>query len=588
MLFGEIADYYSKLEATQSRIEMVGILKDMFSRMGGEEIAKMVYMTQGVLGPSFESLQVGIAEKLAEEAIAEAAGYEKKDVVAAFRKTGDLGTAAEELSEKKRNRLLSYSKLSGEHVFDTMMGIAKASGEGSKDAKIKGMVSLLSSASPLEARYIVRFALGTLRLGAGDATIMEALALMETGDRANKDKLERAYNVCGDLGRVARTLTEMGMAGIENFRAEVFSPVKPALAERLPTSEEIMERMGGRCAVESKYDGLRAQVHFSRKKGKVEIFSRNLERITEMFPDISEALFNEISADECIVEGEVIAYDEVAGTFRPFQETIQRKRKHDIDEKSRQIPVKLFLFDVLYLDGKECFGMPYKERRGLLEKMIRGGMVIEAADRIIASSPKELDSYFERSIESGLEGIVAKGIDSVYVAGARRFSWIKLKRSYKGELSDTVDLVIIGYYRGKGSRTEFGLGGLLCAVYNDATDMFESITKIGTGFTEHQMKDLWDRCRDISRKAKPARVLSQLEPDFWVDPKYVIEVRADEITRSPTHMCGRESGSDEGYALRFPRIVSEGIREDKSAEDATTTEEIVSMYSEQKRTKVKD
>ncbi len=587
MFFDEVSNYYEKLENTSSRLSMVDILSELMSHAKPEEIKNLIYFTQGVLAPPFEGMQIGIAEKFAETAMSTASGYSKGEVISSFRKSGDLGLSAEELIRKGKLRPLSRKHLEINHVFESMHKIANTSGEGSQDAKISILVELLTSSSPLEARYIIRFALGKLRLGAGDATILESLSKAYTGDRKAKAELENAYNICSDLGKVGQVLSEKGMKGIANLKVSLFEPIRPALAERLPTAEQILNKMNGRCAIESKYDGLRAQVHIDRKGAKVKIFSRNLEDLTEMFPDVAKAALAEVNAKDAILEGEAISYDEVTGEFRPFQETIQRKRKHGVEEKSHEIPIHLFAFDLMYLDGEDYLGKPYEERRKKLESIIKGDGLIRFSDRIIATTPKQIDKYFEDAVESGLEGIVAKDLGSVYVAGARKFSWIKLKRSYKGELSDTIDLVILGYYRGKGQRTEFGLGGLLGGVYNEKKDVFETISKIGTGFSEKQMQDLSDLLKKSKVAKKPARVDALIAPDFWVDPQYVITVRADEITRSPMHTCGKE-GDGPGYALRFPRLVSDGIREDKGKDDATTTNEILEMFGQQKKVKVAD
>ncbi len=585
MFFDEVSAYYEKLENTSSRLSMVDILSELLSKASPDEIKNLIYLTQGVLAPPFEGIQIGIAEKFAENAIAIASGHSKDEAIAIFRKTGDLGQTAEELIRKGRLRPLSKKHLEINHVFESMKKIASTSGAGSQDAKIGSLVELLASASPLEARYIIRFALGKLRLGAGDATILESLSKAYTGDRKSKAELENAYNICSDLGKVGYILSEKGMKGIAGLKVSIFEPIRPALAERMPTAEQILEKMGGRCAIESKYDGLRAQVHIDRKKGRVKIFSRNLEDLTGMFPDIAKAALAEVNAKEAIIEGEAISYDEVTGEFRPFQETIQRKRKHGVEEKSQEIPIHLFSFDLMYLDGEDYLGKPYEERRKKLESIINGDGFIRFSDKIIATTPKQIDKYFEDAVESGLEGIVAKDLLAPYIAGARKFSWIKLKRSYKGELSDTIDLVILGYYRGKGQRTEFGLGGLLGGVYNEKKDVFETISKIGTGFSEKQMQDLGNLLKKSKLPKKPARVEALIAPDFWVEPEYVITVRADEITRSPMHTCGK-NGDEPGYALRFPRLVSDGIREDKSSDDATTTKEIIEMFDQQKKIKV--
>jgi len=588
MLFEEVAKYYEKLEGVSSRLEMIDILTDLFKKAKKEELKKLIYMTQGILSPPFEGIETGMAEKLVESAIATATGFSKEDIDKDFKKTGDLGETAEGLIAKSKLKRLSSKKFELGEVFDTMYKIATTSGEGSQEAKIKMLAELLSASTPLEGRYIVRFSLGTLRLGVGDATILEALSKLVTGERKFKEQLENAYNICSDLGRVAETLAKEGIKGIENFKVQLFSPIRPALAERLPTAEEILEKMHGKCAVESKYDGLRAQVHVDKKAKKVEIFSRRLERLTPMFPEIAKAALEELDVESAIIEGEAIAYNEVTGEFHPFQETIQRKRKHGVTEMSQELPLHLFAFDLMYLNGEGYLEKPYHERRAMLEKIVKNKGTILLADRIIATSPKELERYFEEAIEKGLEGIVAKELDAKYIAGARKFSWIKMKRSYRGELSDTVDLVILGYYLGKGTRAEFKFGGLLCGVYNEKKDVFETVTKIGTGFSEEQMKELRNLLEKIKVKSKPARVISEIEPDFWVEPKYVVTVKADEITKSPTHTCGKGEGEgDTGYALRFPRIVGT-IRSDKSPEDATTTKEIIEMFKMQKKEKLEE
>jgi DNA ligase-1 len=589
MLFQTLAEYYEKLESISSRLEMIDILTLIFKDLEKDEVSKVIYITQGVLRPSYEGIEIGVAEKFAEKAISLSTGFSEKEVIVDFKKTGDLGIVADHFSSKTKFRPFEKRSLKIRDVYNTMRKIADSSGAGSQNVKIKLLSELLTSSTSIESRYIIRFALGTLRLGVGDATILEALSKSYAGDREFKSRLEDAYNICNDLGEVGETLAEKGKAGIENMHISLFKPIRPALAERLPTAEEIMEKMHGKCAVESKYDGLRAQLHMDKKSGKVEIFSRQLERLTAMFPDICKAALNEIPANKIILEGEVMAYDVIANSFLPFQETIQRRRKHNVNEKSIELPVYLFAFDIMYVDGENYLIKPYLERRKKLESLVNGKGLLHVSEQKIIDNPKDLEHYFDNAIGEGLEGIVAKDLNSKYIAGARKFSWIKLKRSYKGELSDTLDLAIVGYYLGKGFKAEFKFGGLLCAVYNDKKDVFETITRIGTGFTEQQLKEFKALLDKTKSKHKPARVISKIEPDFWVNPLYVIVVKADEITRSPMHTCGMEKledGSEVGYALRFPRIISDGIREDKKAENANTTKEIIEMYNMQKKTKL--
>jgi DNA ligase-1 len=585
LLFGRLAEYYEMLEGVSARLKMMEILSELFKEGGAGEVVETVYMTQGILLPPFEGLEFGVADKLMEEAIALSTGYTKEQVHAEYKKAGDLGLAAQKLKAATKLKQIAKSDYSVREIYEMMLKVARTSGQGSKEQKIRMLANMIASAEPLAAKYLVRFPLANLRMGVGDSTIMEALAIAFTGSRDAKAELERAYNICSDLGTIGKAVAEGGIGKVEAMKVTLFKPVRPALAERLPTAEEIIERLGGEVSVEQKYDGFRIQVH--KKGDQVRLYSRRLENTTEMFPDIVKAVLEEADCDNIIFEGEALAYNEATGEFLPFQETIQRKRKHGIAEAVTELPLHLFAFDVLYYNGKDCLALPYKERRALVEKVFGKGKAIGPTKRILTSKPKELEHFFEESIQGGLEGIMAKDLRAPYIAGARKFSWVKLKRSYKGELSDTVDLVIVGFYLGRGNRAEFGFGGLLCAVYNKKKDVFETVSRIGTGFTEAQMTELKNTLGKIKSKAKPARVDAVVEPDFWVQPKYIVTINADEITRSPMHTCGKDA-EGVGYALRFPRLYGEEtIRADKGPEETTTTDEIIEMFRQQKKVGVK-
>ncbi|MGD0728955.1 MAG: ATP-dependent DNA ligase [Candidatus Micrarchaeaceae archaeon] len=590
MLFSELADYYDKLEAISSRLKMIEVLGELFKKLNANEIEQTIYLTQGILLPPYEGLEFGVAEKLVEEAAAMATGYTKESIEKEYKKSGDLGITIQKVKSETKLKRIVARKYTIIEVYDKMRKIAETNGEGSKDKKVNMLADLIIASTGVEVKYIVRYPLGQLRTGVGDSTILEALSIMGTGDRQFKKALERAYNICCDLGMIGKTLAEKGPKAIEKMNITLFKPVRPALAERLTTAEAIIKRLNGKTSVEQKYDGFRVQIH--KDGSKVKLFSRKLENTTEMFPDLVKAVKDEVNAKNIIFEGEALAFNEATSEYMPFQETIQRKRKHNIAETAEKLPLHLFAFDVLYLNDKDMLSEPYEERRAVLEKLFNNGTLIKPTTRILTSSPKELEEFFEKSIENGLEGVIAKDLKAPYIAGSRKFSWIKLKRSYKGELSDTLDLVIVGYFLGRGSRAEFKFGGLLCASYNKKRDMFETISRIGTGFTEAQMQELNIKLSKIKLANRPARVDSIVKPDFWVDPRYVVTINADEITRSPMHTCGRskqENGIETGYALRFPRLVGpEAIRKDKDAEDATTTQEVIELFKLQKKVSVKE
>ncbi len=573
MKFRLLAEYFERLEATTKRLEMFDILAELFAKAGAEDIDKIVYLAQGQLTPPFLDVEMGISDKLLVRALSEASNRPTREVEGLYRETGDLGETAARL-------LRGAEDLTVGQVYDELMAVARTGGKGSVEAKMNLLSSLFRAVSSFEAKYIARFIVGRLRLGIGDPTVLEALALSE-GNRELRKGLERAYNLCSDLGLVARTLKSEGMKAVERFRIRVGYPVRMALCERLPSAEEIIRKMG-KVAVEAKYDGFRCQVH--KDGGKVEIFSRNLERTTPMFPEISEAA-RSLRAETAIFEGEALAFNEATGELFPFQVTMQRKRKYGIAAMAKEYPLRFFAFDLLLVDGEDLTERPYIERRKRLEKLIEGGEVIEPARTFVTDDPGEIHRHFEEFVETGLEGVVAKRLDGVYAAGSRNFNWIKLKRAYKGELTDTVDLCVVGYFRGRGARARFGLGGVLGAVYDPDTDTFKTVSKVGSGFTEEQFLKLREMLDEIALRRKHPRVDSVIEADVWVEPRYVVTVYADEITRSPLHTAGRDE-EGVGYALRFPRAV-EFLRADKSAEDANTVAEIIEMEEQQKKVKVR-
>ncbi|MFH1285714.1 MAG: ATP-dependent DNA ligase [Candidatus Micrarchaeota archaeon] len=580
MQFSLLADAYERIEETAGRLDMTAILAELFKSADSSNIDKIIYLTQGVVAPPFCGLEVGMGEKFVEQAIALTSGYSLAQVERDYKKSGDLGKTAENLLKTKKQTALFSESLTVEKVFNSFLKLARTGGEGSQEAKIRALSELLNSCSPKEARYLVRFPIGKLRLGVGDPTIIDALSVYSRGDKSMREELERAYNLCSDLGLIARTFFE-DESKLKSFKASPFHPIRPALAERLPSAEEIIAKLG-KCSVEHKYDGLRLQVH---KKGeKIEIYSRKLEKLTHMFPEIVASARSQIKANDAIFEGEALAYNEESGEYLPFQVTIQRRRKHGIKEAADEFPLMLFAFDLLYADEKDYTREAYSKRREALKKMIKKGTTLQLSNSILTDSASELDAYFNDAISKGLEGIIAKDLNAEYVTGARKFAWIKLKRSYKGELADTLDLVIIGYFLGKGQRAEFKFGGLLCAAYDEDEDIFRTTAKIGSGFSEEQMRELQGMLTKIKLKEKPKNVDSLITPDFWVEPKYVITVSADEITLSPTHTCGKKQ-TGIGYALRFPRMIGEP-RSDKKARDATTVSEIIKMHEMQRRTQL--
>ncbi len=593
MDYSLITEVYEKIESTTKRLEMTDYLVDLLKKSPYEIIDKVVYLTQGKIYPDFVGIELGMAEKLAMRAISLSYGIPVEKIEEHYQKSGDLGTTAEEFASKKKQKTLftfetESESLTVEKVYENFVKIAEATGEKSQDKKIQLLEELLQKAKPVEARYIVRTVQGKLRLGIADATILDALAVAFSESKENRSIIERAYNIYPDLGYIAKILVKDGIEKIKEIKVTPGIPVRAMLAERLPSLDEIIQKMGGRAAYEYKYDGLRIQAHITKNKSV--IFSRRLENLTSQFPDIIEALKQALGENEAIVDGEGVPINVETGELLPFQVVTHRRgRKYDVEKAIEEYPVVLFLFDIIYLNGEDLTTKTYPERREILEKTVKESEKVRFATRIVSDNRDEIQKFFEEAISNGCEGLVAKSIgpDSIYRAGAREFLWIKYKRDYQMELSDTLDLVVVGAFAGHGSRTGT-YGALLMAVYDDEKDVFVTLCKLGTGFTEEQLFALPKMLQEYKIDHRHPRVVSEIEADYWFEPYVVLEVMGAELTLSPLHTCCRdviEKGS--GISLRFPRFTGK-FRTDKRADEATTAKEILELYRSQKKKVVTD
>jgi len=582
MLFDTLADTYLRLEETTKRLEMTDILAKLLQQCDGEEIAMVVYLTQGKIHPDWKAQpELGMAERMVVETVAQVTGLKKSQVEALLRETGDVGLAAEEALKRKTQVGFASRRLTVAQVYQGLDEIARLSGPGSSKQKVAKLGRLLVSTSPLGARYICRMVEGKLRLGVGDMTILDALSLAYTGSTKNRPILERAFNLSSDLGAVAKTLVEEGLEGVKAFKARVGYPIRVMSAQRLSTAEEIIEKLGGHCSAEFKLDGERVQIH--RRGGEVQLYSRRLENITHMYPDVVEQALSHLGSQEAIVEGEVVAYNPDTGENLPFQTLMQRRRKYNVRETMQRIPAKVYLFDCLF-DGGDLTLEPYPVRVAHLEAMVEPTETFQLVRRLETSDPQELDRFFHLAISEGCEGLVVKSTapESIYRAGARSWLWVKLKRSYQSKMQDTVDLVVVGALYGKGRRAGV-YGALLVAAYDPESDTYPSVCKVGSGFTDQDLAEMVDLLEPYRASEKPHNVDTLVEADVWFTPAMVMEVLGDELTLSPLHKAAfgvlRE---DSGLAIRFPRFTR--WRDDKSADEATTVEELVEMYRAQLKT----
>ncbi len=619
MTFYKLSGYLQKLEDTASRNEITKILSQLFDQARLYEIDKICYLILGELVPAYRGVEFNLAERMMVQIIARAYGRSRQQVQKFYKTRGDLGDVAAALAaNSKLNPItpiklgiksvpilsgpdlrVKNSKLSVSEVYNRLMDIAQEKGEGSQETKIVKTAQLLAQLDPQSAKFVARIPVSKLRLGFSNATILDALSVMEKGDKSARVAIERAYNVTADIGKIAYHVKKGGIGSLSHLLSEPGVPIRPSLAERLPSGKKILEKIGGKVIIEPKLDGFRVQVHVWKDPSvggekKVALFSRNLENTTAMFPEIVRAV-KKLAVDEIILDGEAIGYHPKTGKFVPFQETIQRKRKYDIEEMAKKLPLKIFVFDVLYLDGKSLLAEPFTKRREILEKIIgRGKDGVGLTVQKITDDDAVIERELVNNLNNGLEGLVAKKPDAPYRAGGRGFHWIKLKAASRAlehlrggrklakqsGLLDTVDCVVMGAYRGRGKRAEFGVGGFLLGV-KGAGQKYYSITRLGTGLSDDQFKEAHQRIGEIKVDNKPQEyeVVKEGAPDIWLKPDLVVEILADEITLSPHHTAGAKAGR--GFSLRFPRLVR--FRNDKRPEDATGVGEIAAMYKLQSK-----
>jgi DNA ligase 1 len=581
--FAELAATYDRLEATKSRLEMRHLLAELVRPLRDGDLERVLYLSQGLLRPEYEGIELGVADSLARRAVALASGRDEGEVARLTKASGDLGRTAEELLAAASRP--SHDPLTVREVYDGMRAIAAAGGEGSQETKVQALVAILGRASPLEARFVVRFVLGTLRVGVREMTILDALnEAFADGSKGSRSKVEAAFNLSSDLGLVAVALAGGGTEALAAIGLQVGRPVRPMLAEREPTLEAVLKRMEGRAALEYKYDGLRVQAHVG-EDGSVRLFSRRLEEIGAQFPDLVADLPKAIRSPPAIVEGECVPVDADTDEILPFQDVSRRRgRKHDLDRVLQEIPVCLYLFDVLLDGGTPVYGEDFPQRRERLARLVRPGDRVRLAQQRVVTSVEEATAFLDEAISAGGEGVMAKSLraGSSYRAGARGYWWIKYKRDYTVGLSDSIDGVVVGAFHGRGRRAG-KFGAFLLAVYDRAKDRFESFTKVGTGFDDAALAEMPGRLERFASDDRPKEVDTGVTPDRWFRPGLVLEVRGAELTLSPVHRAALGAvRAGAGLALRFPRFTGR-YRDDKGPTEATTSKELLEMYRRQVR-----
>jgi DNA ligase 1 len=591
MEFSTFAEYLQKLEDISSRLEITAVLAELLSKLEADEVEQACYLLQGQLLPPYENLEFQIAVKTVIKSLARLLPTDvinsetlfsepdfslaEKEVNHLYHQMGDLGKVAESIvvknSQIQKNARLKKDTI--KEVYDHLTKIARDNGAQSQQRKLDALTTLLKQLDARSAKFVVRIILGRLRLGFSDMTIIDALSWVMTGNKSEHEILELAYQKKANIGKLAAFyLQEKDQQkrhqALQNYTLEVGVPVIPALCQRLNSAAEMIEKMGEVIA-EPKYDGLRVQIHYKKEAGKVLIrtFTRNLEETSDMFPELKEAVAK-LQCDSCILDAEAIGYDPESGELLPFQQTIQRKRKHDVAEKAKTVPIRFYIFDALALDGEDLLHLPLSERKQKVAKLFTDDAILYHSPELHTKDPQVLHEFHEQNLAAGLEGVVVKQKTAPYQSGRKGWSWVKMKEAEgtSGKLADTLDVIVMGYYYGRGKRTEFGIGAILVGVYDEATNAILTIAKIGTGLSDEQLRQTKQKCDQLKTEEQPTQYqLSKfLHPDVWCLPGFVVEVAADELTRSPIHSAK--------WALRFPRLMQ--FREDKAWDQATTIEEV--------------
>ncbi len=558
MKYVELADLYRRLEKTTLKTLKTKFVADFLKRTPDELLEIIPYLILGKVFPDWDERELGVGEKLLIKAVSMATGVSEREIEDSVKDTGDLGESIALALKKRKQKSFFSQPLTVKRVYDTFVRVAEASGERSQDRKMKYLANVFMDAQPEEGKYLARTVLGTMRTGVAEGILRDALA---EAFKVKAELVERAYMLTSDFGYVARVAKLEGNEGLSKVRIQVGKPIRPMLAQNAANVKEALVEMGGKAAFEIKYDGARVQVH--KDGDRVVIYSRRLENVTKSIPEVVDAVLESVKPETAIVEGELVAVGE-EGKPRPFQYVLRRfRRKYNIDEMMEKIPLELNLFDVLYVDGEALINLPFSERRKRLEETVNESEKIKLAVQLVTDSADEAQEFYEKALELGHEGVMAKRLDSVYEPGNRGKKWLKVKPTM-----ENLDLVIIGAEWGEGRRAHL-LGSFLVAAFDPHSGEFVPVGKVGSGFTDEDLAE-------FTKMLKPL-IVREEGKYVEIEPKVVIEVTYQEIQRSPKYRSG--------FALRFPRYVA--LREDKSPEEADTIERVAQLYEFQERFKAK-
>ncbi|MAG08253.1 DNA ligase [Candidatus Woesearchaeota archaeon] len=585
MLYKDLVNTYIELEKTSKRLEKTYLISEFFKSTPKDDLPVIALLIQGRLFPAWDERETGVASRLILKAINVATGVSVDSIEKRWKKTGDLGIAAEEIIKVKKQGTLFSKELTVSKVFDNLRKLPELEGKGTVDKKIQLISELLLSAKPMEARYIIRTILNELRVGVGDGSVRDAIVWAffskEIGfsydkkennfDVKDREKynhyaeaVQHAYDLTNDFSDIVLAVKKEGLDGLKDIALKPGRPIKVMLALKVDDVKEGFEKVGKPAEVEQKYDGFRIQCH--KSGNKVILYTRRLENVTNQFPDVVSYVKSNVEGDSFIIDSEAIGFSPKTKKCLPFQKISQRiRRKFQIERMVKEFPVEVNVFDVMSYNGKSLLKEPLKERRKLLEKVVREQKrKIVLAKKIVTSDPKEAEKFFQESLKEGNEGIIMKKLDSVYKPGARAGNWIKYK-----PVMETLDLVIVGADWGEGKRARW-MSSFTVACRDDKGDFLE-IGKVGTGIKEKEEQE-GVSFKQLTGLLSPI-IISEKGKSVKLKPKIVVEIRFEEIQKSPTYSSG--------YALRFPRLVR--IRDDRGHDECSTLKMVEGFYKGQRK-----
>jgi len=565
MKYAKLVDLYEYLENTPSRLSKTEGIAEFLRKSEKDVLGKIVLLIQGRIFPSYSEMEIGVADKLMVKVISSSTGFSDSEVIRTFKETGDLGLAVERLMGKKKQKTLISKELEIEKVFENLQKLASVEGSGSQDVKMSLIRELISNANPKEAKYIVRTVLEQLRIGVAEGVLRDSIAkafFPGSSKEENKEivkAIEWAWFVRPDYSEIVRIAKESGLKGLRKVSIEIGKPYHVLLADKAKDLKEAIEKFE-RPSLEFKYDGARVCIH--KRGDKFWFFTRRLENVTKQFPDLLKLAKRGVKAGECIIEGEMLGVDGETGNPLPFQMLSQRiKRKYDIEKMSKEIPVQVNLFDVVFYNNEDLFSEPLEKRRRMLEKIIKPVPgKFQLAERLITKDLAEAEKFYKRALKARQEGVIVKNLDAQYQPGRRVGYWLKVK-----PIMETLDLVITGAEWGTGKRVKW-MGSFTMSCRKG--DKFLECGMMGTGIKE---KGEGVTFRELTKQLK-RYIEEETGKSVKIKPKIVVEVAYEEIQKSPNYSSG--------YALRFPRLIK--IRVDKSPKDADEVGRIEKLYRQQR------